>query len=67
MPFFHMQSTGVSHESSLHFKTSQMDQSQLVTPISEVQVAPYHPSTPTFTYTYARYYDRMRLVETMSR
>ena len=30
-----------------------------------VFVAPYHPDTPTFRYTYARYHDRIRLVDSL--
>ena len=57
--FFHMQSFGVSHESSLHFSRSEMQQKTTTDPDS-VFIAPYHPDTPTFRYTYARYHDRIR-------
>ena len=57
-PFFHMQSFGASHESSLHFSRQQMQKQKLVTDPSKVFMAPYHPDTPTFRYTYARYHDR---------
>jgi arylsulfatase A-like enzyme len=63
MPFFHMQSFGMSHESSLHFKRPQMNVEELTTRPDDVTVFPYHPDTPTFRYTYARYHDRMRVVD----
>ncbi|MDA1229673.1 MAG: sulfatase [Planctomycetota bacterium] len=59
-PFFYMQSFPVCHESALHFTAKQMaSQTTEHCPI-DVFVAPYHPSTPTFKYTYARYLDRMQ-------
>lgn len=58
-PFFYIQSFGVCHESSLHFKQSVMDNEKTKTDPDTVFVAPYHPQTPTFQYTYARYHDRM--------
>lgn len=62
-PFFHMQTTTVSHESSLHFPERQMDAAALTTDPASVTLADYHPDTPTFRYTYARYYDRMQAVD----
>lgn len=62
-PFFHMQTTALSHESSLHFPKSKMKPSELQTDPSDVEVFPYHPDTPTFRFTYARYYDRMRAID----
>lgn len=61
--FFHMQSFGTSHESSLHFSRKQMESRKTVTDLDSVFVAPYHPDTPTFRYTYARYHDRIREVD----
>lgn len=61
-PFFHMQTTGVSHESSLHFSEQQMKQPTVTNP-ADVRLAPYFPDTPTFRYTQARYNDRMREVD----
>ena len=58
--FFHMQSFGTTHESSLHFKD--MTQPTVHDPES-VFVAPYHPDTPTFRYTNARYRDQMQKVD----
>lgn len=62
-PFFHMLSTGVSHESSLHFSAKQMAAEQLITNPQDVKLQPYFPDTPTFRHTVARYFDRMRLVD----
>ena len=62
-PFFHMQSFGMSHESSLHFRKQQMDVEQLTTRPDQVTLFPYHPDTPTFRYTAARYHDRMHTID----
>lgn len=61
-PFFHMQSFGQSHESSLHFRRAQMATPTHVKP-EDVTLAPYHPDTPTFRYTHARYFDRMSVID----
>lgn len=62
-PFFHMQSFGTSHESSLHFSAQVMQREKTTTDPDSVFIAPYHPDTPTFRYTYARYHDRIRQVD----
>lgn len=62
-PFFHKQSFGTSHESSLHFSAQQMATQKTVTDPETVFVAPYHPDTPTFRYTNARYHDRIQEVD----
>jgi uncharacterized sulfatase len=62
-PFFHMQTTGVSHESSLHFGAAQMKTDALTAKPDQVAVAPYHPDTPTFRYTVARYHDRIQAAD----
>jgi len=62
-PFFHMESHPVSHESSLHFTEQQMNEDVLETDRDKVTLAPYHPDTPLFRYTYARYHDRMHRVD----
>ena len=61
-PFFHMQSFGQSHESSLHFPKSQLKTPTTVSP-KDVTLAPYHPDTTTFRYTHARYFDRMGVID----
>ena len=58
-PFFYMQSFPVCHESSLHFSRDQMQSEPTTTDPQTVFVAPYHPDTPTFRYTNARYRDRI--------
>ena len=58
-PFFYMQSFPVCHESSLHFTAKQMAPEKTEHDPYQVFVAPYHPATPTFRYSYARYLDRM--------
>lgn len=61
-PFFHMQSFGTTHESSLHFSRGDMEQPTETDPAS-VFIAPIHPDTPTFRYTVARYHDRIRQMD----
>ena len=63
MPFFYMQSMGQSHESSLHFKKALMEEEKTRTPMESVKLNPYHPDTPTFRYTHARYHDRMSVID----
>ena len=58
-PFFHKQSFPVTHESSLHFSAETMQNEKTATDPATVFVNPYHPKTPTFRYTYARYHDRI--------
>lgn len=62
-PFFYMQSFGACHESSLHFPAKLMQSEKTKTPVDQVTLHPYHPDTPTFRYTHARYFDRMTLVD----
>lgn len=58
-PFFYMQSFAVCHESCLHFSAKQMKNQKTQTDPATVFVPAYHPPTPTFRYTYARYHDRI--------
>lgn len=62
-PFFHMHTFGTTHESSLHFSAAQMQKSDTKTEPDRVPLAPYHPDTPTFRYTYARYHDNIMRVD----
>jgi uncharacterized sulfatase len=62
-PFFYMQSFSVCHESSLHFPEKTMLSEKTNTPVDQVLIHPYHPDTPTFRYTHARYFDRMNVVD----
>lgn len=54
--FFHVQNFGRSHEGQLHFSEADME-TPTVTDAEEVEVFPYHPNTPTFQYTHAKYRD----------
>lgn len=62
-PFFHMQSFGTTHESSLHFSNDVMSSQTTDTDPTSVFIPPIHPDTPTFRYTYARYHDRIKKVD----
>ena len=63
MPFFHMQTFTMSHESSLHFSEQEMQSERLQTSTDDVIPAPYHPDTPTLRHTLARYHDRIRMID----
>tara|TARA_B100000902_G_scaffold60757_1_gene67865 strand:- start:8449 stop:10275 length:1827 start_codon:yes stop_codon:yes gene_type:complete len=58
-PFFHKASYAISHESSLHFKESAIENQPTVNKSKDVILAPYHPNTKTFRYTQARYLDNI--------
>lgn len=58
-PFFHMQSHAQSHESSLHFSREKYENEPTKTDPDSIRLADYHPDTPLFRYTHARYHDRM--------
>ncbi|GIX00207.1 MAG: sulfatase [Pirellulaceae bacterium] len=62
-PFFHMQSFGTTHESSLHFDEQTYEREPTVTDPQKVFVAPYHPDTPLFRYTVAKYHDNIRTMD----
>lgn len=62
-PFFHMQSFGASHESSLHFSSRNMDENKTDTEPGGVYIPPVHPKTEIFKYTYARYHDRIKVID----
>ncbi|MBD3674164.1 MAG: sulfatase [Planctomycetaceae bacterium] len=62
-PFFHMQTFTDSHESSLHFPKKVMENQKTETDPATVFIPPMHPDTPTFRYTYARYHDRMKIID----
>ncbi len=58
-PFFHMQSHAQSHEGSLHFNRAVFENDKTKTDPNSIKLADYHPDTPLFRYTHARYHDRM--------
>jgi arylsulfatase A-like enzyme len=61
--FFHMQSHSESHESSLHFDPAIMETEKTNHDPAAVHLPPYFPDTPLFRYTYARYLDRMQVID----
>lgn len=62
-PFFHFQSHAQSHESSLHFGRDVFENEKTMTDPASVKLADYHPDTPIFRYTHARYHDRMNVID----
>jgi arylsulfatase A-like enzyme len=63
-PFFHVLTSNLSHESSLHFNAVAME-TPTITDQQSVQLQPYFPDTPTFRYTRARYHDRMLEIDAL--
>ncbi len=61
-PFFHVLTSTLSHESSLHFDGVAME-TPTVTEMASVQLQPYFPDTPIFRYTRARYHDRIMAID----
>ena len=62
-PFFHMQSHGQSHESSLHFNQSTFETGKTNHDPADVKLAACHPDTPMFRFTHAYYLDRMQVID----
>lgn len=62
-PFFHMQSHAESHESSLHFDEKILETEKTTHDPAAVTLPPYFPDTPLFRYTFARYLDRMQVID----
>ena len=62
-PFFHMESHGESHESSLHFDRDVFENEKTITDPTSVKLADYFPDTPIFRYTHARYHDRIKVID----
>jgi arylsulfatase A-like enzyme len=61
-PFFHVLTSTLSHESSLHFDAVAMEQPTVTDPDS-VELQPYFPDTKIFRYTRARYHDRIMAID----
>ncbi|TWU17417.1 Sulfatase [Novipirellula galeiformis] len=61
-PFFHVLTSTLSHEGSLHFPESAMAEPTQTDPAA-VKLQPYFPDTPTFRYTRARYHDRIMAID----
>ncbi len=62
-PFFHVETTTVSHESRLHFPASDVSKVPSETDVDSVSLPSYFPDTATFRYTRARYLDCMANVD----
>lgn len=62
-PFFHVQNTTLTHESSLHFSAEEMATVKNNTSSDSVTLFPFFPDTPTFRYTQARYLDNHKKVD----
>ncbi|MDF1812253.1 MAG: sulfatase-like hydrolase/transferase [Verrucomicrobiales bacterium] len=62
-PFFHMESHGQSHESSLHFSQNTFENVKTDTDPAAVKLADYFPDTPLFRYTHAYYHDRIKDID----
>ena len=62
-PFFHMQSHTQTHESSLHFDQKIYETVKTSHDPAAVKLAPYHPDTPLFRYTHARYLDNQQIID----
>ena len=62
-PFFHMESHGQSHESSLHFSQQVFENEKTTADPASVRLADYFPDTEMFRYTHARYLDRMAVID----
>ena len=56
-PFFHVQNFGRTHEGQLHFTEEFMEENATETDPHAIKVFPYHPDTPVFRYTYAKFLD----------
>jgi len=56
-PFFHVQNFGRTHEGQLHFTEAFMEENATETDPHAIKVFPYHPDTPVFRYTYAKFQD----------
>tara|TARA_B100000212_G_scaffold294253_1_gene236878 strand:+ start:14865 stop:16694 length:1830 start_codon:yes stop_codon:yes gene_type:complete len=56
-PFFHVQNFGRTHEGQLHFTEAFMEENATKTDPHAIKVFPYHPDTPVFRYTYAKFQD----------
>lgn len=61
--FFHVQNFGVTHEGQLHFSEEKMENTKTENDQESVRPFPYHPNTPTFRYTYAKYLDHHQRVD----
>lgn len=56
-PFFHVLTSTLSHESSSHFPLNSLANKKTIYDPDKVVVAPNHPNTELFRYTYAKFFD----------
>ena len=56
-PFFHIKTFNTTHESKLMFPVTDVQNKPTKHDPAKVKLAPYHPDTPVFRYTQARYLD----------
>ncbi len=63
-PFFHVQNFGRTHEGQLHFTEEFMEENATQTDPHAIKVFPYHPDTPVFRYTYAKFQDHHNETDT---
>ncbi len=56
-PFFHMQSWTTTHEKTLHFPASDVQNKPTMHDPKAIKLPPVYPDTETFRYTFARYLD----------
>lgn len=62
-PFFHMESHGQTHESSLHFSQGQYESMQTETDPDTVALQEYFPDTDLFRATAAKYRDNHKIID----
>jgi arylsulfatase A-like enzyme len=63
-PFFYVQTCAISHESCLHFSLEKKKNIKPRYNPDKVKVAPLHPDTELFRYTYATFYDKINDADT---
>jgi len=56
-PFFHVLTCTLSHESNSHFPLSALANKKTIYDPNKIIVAPNHPNTELFRYTYAKFFD----------
>ncbi len=64
-PFFHVQNFHATHEGQLHFEESAQSTEPTQTDPKTTKPFAYHPDTPMFRYTYARYHDDHTRIDSM--
>jgi hypothetical protein len=62
-PFFHVRNYMTTHEQNLHFPVADVANVPTQTDPRSVRLDPHHPDTPLFRYSYARFHDRLRMLD----